>query len=112
MGKIYHTARMNRTPQIGEIFASSVLTPQPAPDTWWKVVQTPVWMAAVGEYAVTLQVCDPRTERRGKGAVGEHIYGMLRAAPPEPTLGMIYAELLELRAQVANLERNVQRSFT
>lgn len=104
MDKRYHTVRMDKSPQVGSIFSSSLLNPAPAPDKWWKVMFSPVQLAGVpGGFAVTLQECDPKP--RVKGVVGEHIYGMLRdlrpaiplTPPPEPTLGMIYAEVAALR---------------
>lgn len=68
------------------------------PDKWYKVVFVPVPLP--DGCAVTLQECDPKPV---KGPVGDKVHSLLRATPPEPTLGMIYAEVLALRAAFDNL---------
>jgi len=96
MDKRYYTVRMDKAPRVGEIFSSSLLQPAPAPDKWWKVMLSPARMVS-GAWAVTLQECIPLAPKPDKGPVGEHVHALLRAAPPEPTLGMIYAEVQALR---------------
>lgn len=105
MDKRYHTVRMDCPPPVGAIFASSLLDPAPAPDKWYKVMMSPVPMGS-GWFAVTLQECDPKP--REKGPAGEHVHKLLRTAPPEPTLGMIYAELTALRTEVLDLKQHIR----
>mgnify|MGYP000532333972 FL=1 len=104
----YHTIRMTNAPKVGDIFSSSLLDPTLAPDKWWKVMFTTTVPIASGGYAVTVQECVPLAPKPDKGPVGEHVHRLLRAAPPEPTLGMIYAELRALRAEVRELAQQSQ----
>jgi len=107
MDKRYHTVRMDKAPQVGEIFSSSLLKPAPAPDKWWKVMLSPAWMVS-GAWAVTLQECIPLAPKPDKGPVGEHVHALLRATPPEPTLGQVYSELMALRVEVLDLKTQLR----
>lgn len=108
MDKRYHTVRMGKSPQVGAIFASSLLNPAPAPDKWWKVMFSPVQLAGVpGGFAVTLKECDPKPE---KGPVGDKVHALLRTQLPEPTLGMIYAEVMALRNETLDLKEHIRQA--